>query len=111
MPANLPEPAEVTICNRFLRGKFQAMINLRAVLELGVLAHAAVLKACGTPPTRIRFHHGEVHALLDKLLLANSYHVSRYNTDTGRLTTEMFCEVVASLLARLHPTATAKQLA
>jgi uracil-DNA glycosylase len=48
-----------------------------------VFAHAAVLKACGTPPTRIRFHRGEVHALLDGLLLANSYHVSRYNTNTG----------------------------
>jgi uracil-DNA glycosylase len=63
------------------------------------------------PAHRIRFRHGEIHALLDGLLLANSYHVSRYNTNTGRLTTEMFCEVVASLLARLHPAATAKQLA
>jgi len=102
-PANLPEPAEVTTCNRFLRGEFQAMPNLRAVLALGVLAHAAVLKACGIPPTRIRFRHGEIHTLPDGLLLANSYHVSRYNTNTGRLTTEMFSDVVANLLARLHP--------
>jgi len=108
-PANLPEPAEVTTCNRFLRAEFQAMTNLRAVLALGVLAHAAVLKACGIPPTRIRFRHGEIHALPDGLLLANSYHVSRYNTNTGRLTTAMFSDVVANVLARLHPTVAADQ--
>jgi uracil-DNA glycosylase len=100
-PANLPEPREVTTCNRFLVGELQAMGRLRAVLALGVLAHAAVLKACGIPPTRIRFKHGDIHVLPDGLLLANSYHVSRYNTNTGRLTEAMFHAVVAQLLQRL----------
>jgi len=89
-PANLPEPGEVTTCNPFLRGELQALPQLRVVLALGVLAHAAVLKACGIPPARIRFRHGVLHELPDGLIVADSYHVSRYNTNTGRLTTEMF---------------------
>ncbi len=101
-PANLPEPKEVTTCNVFLRHEMQGMANLRAVLALGVLAHAAALKACGIPPTRIRFSHGAIHLLPDGLLLADSYHVSRYNTSTGRLTAEMFEAVIFALLARLN---------
>jgi uracil-DNA glycosylase family 4 len=100
-PANLPEPREVATCNRFLVGELQAMGHLRAVLALGVLAHAAVLKACGIPPTRIRFRHGDIHGLPDGLLLADSYHVSRYNTNTGRLTEAMFHAVVEGLIKRL----------
>jgi uracil-DNA glycosylase len=60
-----------------------------------------VLKACGIPPTRIRFRHGDIHALPDGLLLADSYHVSRYNTNTGRLTEAMFHDVVERLVRRL----------
>lgn len=101
-PANLPEPTEVTQCNPFLRGELQGMPQVRAVLALGVLAHAAVLKACGIAPTRIRFRHGAIHALPDGLLLADSYHVSRYNTSTKRLTAEMFAAVVATLKERLQ---------
>jgi len=103
-PANLPEPAEVRVCNQFLSAEFQAMPRLRAVLALGVLAHAAVLKACGIPATRIRFRHGDVHTLPDGLLLADSYHVSRYNTNTGRLTEAMFSSVVARIAERLRET-------
>ena len=99
-PANLPEPREVGTCNQFLAAELRIMDRLRGVLALGVLAHAAVLKACGIPPTRLRFRHGEVHELPDGLLLADSYHVSRYNTNTGRLTTEMFEAVVQALIAR-----------
>jgi uracil-DNA glycosylase family 4 len=103
-PANLPEPREVTTCNRFLAAELQGMPNLRAVLALGVLAHAAVLKACGIPPSRIRFRHGAIHDLPDGLLLANSYHVSRYNTSTGRLTVPMFEAVMFDVLGRLQET-------
>ena len=100
-PANLPQPIEVRTCNRFLTAELKALPNLRAVLALGVLAHAAVLRACGIPQTRIRFRHGEVTELPDGLLLANSYHVSRYNTNTGLLTREMFEEVVFNLIQRV----------
>lgn len=100
-PANLPEPAEIATCNRFLRSELLGMPELRAVLALGVVAHAAVLRACGLPAARIRFRHGAIHELPDGLLLADSYHVSRYNTQTGRLTEAMFEAVVAALLQRL----------
>lgn len=100
-PANLPTPAEVHTCNRFLLGELQGMTQLRAALALGVLAHAALLKAYGIPPGRLRFRHGAVHELPDGLLLADSYHVSRYNTSTGRLTPGMFEDVVAALARRL----------
>ena len=100
-PANLPQPVEVRTCNRFLRSELQSIRPLRAVLALGVLAHSAVLSACGIPVSRMRFTHGKIVSLPDGLLLADSYHVSRYNTNTGRLTTEMFENVVASLRQHL----------
>ncbi len=100
-PANLPEPREVTTCNRFLAAELRAMPALKIVLSLGVLSHAAVLKACGIPPTRVRFRHGAVHELSDGLLLADSYHVSRYNTSTRKLTPEMFEAVVLDVSRRL----------
>ncbi len=100
-PANLPEPKEVGTCNAFLQTELQGMPELKVVLALGVLAHAAVLKACGIPPIRIRFQHGAIHELPDGLLLADSYHVSRYNTSTGRLTAEMFEDVVGAVTRRL----------
>ena len=103
-PANLPQPAEVATCNRFLVGELHGMPKLKAVLALGVLAHAAVLKAYGIPPTRIRFRHGALHELPDGLVLANSYHVSRYNTSTRRLTPEMFEAVVLSVIQMLDRT-------
>jgi uracil-DNA glycosylase len=102
-PANLPQPGEVRTCNRFLAAELAGLPELRAVLALGVLAHAAVLRAVGIPPTRIRFRHGNVIELPDGLLLADSYHVSRYNTNTGVLTTEMFEAVVLDLVRRLEP--------
>jgi uracil-DNA glycosylase len=74
---------------------------LRVVLSLGVLSHAAVLRASGLPATRLRFRHGEIHTLPDGLRLADSYHVSRYNTSTRRLTQAMFESVVASVVQLL----------
>lgn len=100
-PANLPQPAEVRTCNRFLAAELQALPKLRAVLALGTLAHAAVLRACGLPAARIRFRHGDVNELPGGLLLADSYHVSRYNTNTGLLTREMFEQVVSNLVTRV----------
>ncbi len=100
-PANQPLPAEVTACNRFLEAEFAAMPRLRAVLALGGLAHAAVLRATGVRPARMRFQHGAIHRLSGGLLLADSYHVSRLNTNTGRLTQAMFEAVTRALLDEL----------
>lgn len=101
-PENLPTPAEIRSCNRFLEDELAAMPRLRAVLALGVVAHNALLRAKRIPVARFAFAHGAVHALPDGLLLADSYHVSRYNTSTRRLTTEMFEAVVQALGERLH---------
>jgi len=100
-PANLPEPAEVRMCNAYLQGELAGMPRLRVVLALGVLAHNALLRAVGLPASRHPFAHAAVHALPGGLLLADSYHVSRYNTSTRRLTPEMFEAVVRDLVARL----------
>lgn len=100
-PANLPQPAEVRSCNRFLQGEIAAMPRLRVVLALGTLAHDALLRALGLRLAAARFAHGAVHALPSgPLLLADSYHVSRYNTSTRRLTAEMFEAVVAEVVRR-----------
>ena len=100
-PANLPLPAETRQCNRFLQAEMAALPKLRLVLALGVLAHAAALRARGLKVSHARFAHGAIHTLPDGLLLADSYHVSRYNTSTRRLTTAMFEAVVAAALQRL----------
>ncbi len=100
-PANLPEPAEVRNCNGFLKGEVAAMPNLRVVLALGTLAHNAFLRALGLKLSAMPFGHGALHALPGGLLLADSYHVSRYNTSTRRLTPAMFEAVVAEVLRRI----------
>ena len=100
-PANLPEPAEIRACNRFLVEELASMPRLRAVLALGTVAHNALLRARGQKLSFAKFTHGAVHALPDGLLLADSYHVSRYNTNTGRLTQAMFEAAVGGLLTRL----------
>ena len=118
-PQNLPKPAEIAGCNRFLHAELAAMPQLRVILALGVVAHNAVLRACGVPLARRPFRHGTLaplpagpfrHGTLAPLpagpVLADSYHVSRYNTSTRRLTPEMFRGVmqdIAAVLAREGP--------
>ena len=97
-PANLPTPAEAATCNSFLKAELAGLPALRAVLALGVLAHTAVLRAAGVKPSACKFAHGARHALPGGLILADSYHVSRYNTSTRRLTAAMFHAVVAGLV-------------
>jgi len=101
-PANLPQPVEVRTCNQFLAAELESLPRLRAVLALGVLAHAAVLRACGIPASRIKFRHGDITKLPSGLLLADSYHVSRYNTNTGLLTRAMFERVVSDMIERVE---------
>jgi uracil-DNA glycosylase family 4 len=93
-PDNKPLPAEIKICNEYLRAELAASRTVRAVLALGSIAHQAVLKACDLPVKDFRFVHGAVHRLDSERVLVDSYHCSRYNTQTRRLTTEMFEAVV-----------------
>ena len=99
---NVWNRAQIRTCNGFLKAELAAMPRLRAVLALGVVAHNALLRAKGIPASRFAFGHGAIHALPDGLMLADSYHVSRYNTSTRRLTPEMFERAVAALLERLR---------
>jgi uracil-DNA glycosylase family 4 len=100
-PKNLPEPAEARTCNPFLAVELAGMPELRIVLALGLLSHAAILRSQGVPASRHRFAHGAIHDLPNGKKLANSYHVSRYNQNTGRLTVSMFEQVVADIRALL----------
>ena len=101
-PGNLPTQAEVSTCNSFLAAEIAAMPRLRGVLALGGTAHNAVLRVHAIRPARAPFRHGAVHPLAEGRILADSYHVSRLNTNTGRLTEAMFQSVVQDLLARLR---------
>lgn len=89
-PANKPEPAEAKTCANFLVAEIAAMKNLKAVLALGTLAHGATLSALGLKKSAFKFGHGAIHRLPNGLVLADSYHCSRYNTNTGVLTPAMF---------------------
>jgi uracil-DNA glycosylase family 4 len=100
-PANLPKPVEIGACNPFLAAEMAEMARLSCVLALGGVAHRAVLRARGLRASHVAFQHGVIHALPGGLLLADSYHVSRLNTNTGRLTEAMFRTVVQNLMARL----------
>jgi uracil-DNA glycosylase len=100
-PANLPTPAEIGSCNPFLTQELEAMSQVRAVLALGGVAHKAVLRARGLKGSFCDFGHGKLHSLPGGLLLADSYHVSRLNTNTGRLTTPMFEAVVEGIREHL----------
>jgi uracil-DNA glycosylase len=101
-PGNLPTPAEIGACNKFLSAEVAAMPDLRGVLALGLVAHKAVLRAKGLKASHVDFRHGAIHELPDRMLLADSYHVSRLNTNTGRLTAAMFHEVVGALVERMQ---------
>lgn len=94
-PANKPLPAEVHECNRYLAAELQAVPAGGVIVALGVIAHGAVLRALGLKPAQARFAHGAEHELLQRLLLLDSYHCSRYNTQTRRLTAPMFDGIFA----------------
>ena len=89
-PENRPVGAEVTACREFLAAEIKALGRLQAVLALGTLAHGAVLAALGEKKSAWKFGHRRFHELPGGPVLADSYHCSRYNTNTGKLTEEMF---------------------
>jgi len=101
-PGNKPTPAEVATCNAFLREELAGLTAGAVVLALGAVAHGAILRARGLRQAAFRFAHGAEHVLPGGRALVDSYHCSRYNTNTRRLTVAMFRAVVgrASELAR-----------
>ena len=101
-PETKPVAAEVNACRPYLPGEIAAMPNLRVILALGVLSHNAVLRGLGLKQSAAKFTHCALHeGLRDGVTLADSYHCSRYNPNTGRLTTAMFEQVFAAIRAKL----------
>ncbi len=100
-PQNKPVPAEIAACRPFLAAEIAAMPKLKAMVALGRVAHDATLAALALKGRPYPFAHAAVHELPNGLLLADSYHCSRYNTNTGRLTPTMFEAVFSAVKARL----------
>ena len=100
-PENKPTPAEIKTCNPFLADEIAAMPRLRVLLALGLVAHEAVLRALNLKRGAWKFAHGARHALPNGMVLFNSYHCSRYNTNTRRLTPDMFRAVFAAMTKEL----------
>ncbi|GEO81139.1 uracil-DNA glycosylase [Pararhodospirillum oryzae] len=97
-PENKPTPAEQAACRPFLVAEMAAMPGLRGILALGRVAHEAVLRARNVPLRAYPFAHGALHALPGGIVLGDSYHCSRYNQNTRRLTPDSFRGAVASLI-------------
>ena len=97
-PQNKPTGLEIRTCRSFLVNEIEAMANLRGVLALGRISHDSLCAALGK---RLPFGHGARHEIRPGLSLFDSYHCSRYNTNTGVLTTPMFEAVFAAVRAEL----------
>lgn len=100
-PQNKPVGAEVNNCNDYLRDEISTLKAGSIVLALGGVAHTAVLKALKVRKVDFPFGHGSDHSMPGKLRLLSSYHCSRYNTQTRRLTADMFANVFATARAYL----------
>jgi uracil-DNA glycosylase family 4 len=94
-PQNKPLPAEIRCCNAYLAEEMRALTSVRVLLALGRVAHEAVLVAQNLPRGRYAFAHAAEHRLSATQVMLDSYHCSRYNTQTRRLTAPMFRAVLA----------------
>jgi uracil-DNA glycosylase family 4 len=93
-PGNKPTPAEIRCCNAYLAGELSGLAKVQVYLALGRVAHDALLMAKGLKRGDYPFGHAREHALPGDTVLLDSYHCSRYNTSTRRLTRQMFRQVV-----------------
>ncbi|MBV6632780.1 MAG: uracil-DNA glycosylase [Alphaproteobacteria bacterium] len=100
-PQNKPETKEIATCRPYLTGELDLLPNLKAVLTLGLIAHKSTLAAIGLKQSYVPFTHGGKHEVGKPWKLFGSYHCSRYNTNTGRLTTEMFEAVFQGIRTHL----------
>ncbi|MEM6414527.1 MAG: uracil-DNA glycosylase [Pseudomonadota bacterium] len=97
-PQNKPTGPEANNCRPFLVSRIQSLDHLKVILALGKIAHDAVIRAFSGKLSQYKFAHGAKHALpKSKAVLFDSYHCSRYNTNTGRLTREMFFSVFTDI--------------
>jgi uracil-DNA glycosylase family 4 len=100
-PENKPTPAEIGQCRPFLAARIAAMPRLNAVVALGRIAHDSTLAALGARKAAFPFAHGAQHQVRGGLRLFDSFHCSRYNTNTGKLTPEMFRAVFQGVRTQL----------
>jgi uracil-DNA glycosylase len=98
-PQNKPTPDEIKTCRAYLEAQLQTLANARVVLALGQIAHQSALKALGAKLPKYPFAHGAVHTLHTGWTVVDSYHCSRYNTNTGRLTPHMFAQAFSAALS------------
>jgi uracil-DNA glycosylase family 4 len=97
-PQNKPEPSEIKTCRQFLKSELEILPNVKVILALGKIAHDSVCDTLGARKALHPFKHG-VSYEIEKFKLISSYHCSRYNTNTGVLTTKMFEDVVGKAKA------------
>jgi uracil-DNA glycosylase family 4 len=100
-PENKPLPDEIKRCNGYLRAEIASLPKSAAIFALGNIAHQAVLRAMDLKVREFPFKHAACHELPNGRTLFDSYHCSRYNTQTRRLTPEMFDAVIASIVRRI----------
>jgi uracil-DNA glycosylase family 4 len=100
-PQNKPTPSEISTCRQFLAGRIAALPRLSAILALGRISHDSTLAALSARRTLFPFAHGARHAVRPGLVLFDSFHCSRYNTNTGKLTPHMFRGVVGAIREHL----------
>ena len=98
-PANKPTTREADTCRQFLEREIASLPASTVIFALGAIAHRSVVKSTGGRQSEYRFAHGAVHRLPGGRRLVDSYHCSRYNTQTGRLTSEMFAAALATARA------------
>jgi uracil-DNA glycosylase len=100
-PENKPTPQEIATCRDFLQATIAEMSKLRAVVALGRIAHESFVIARGARRSEFPFAHGRTHSMA-AITLLDSYHCSRYNTNTGVLTPQMFRDVIAQVRKTLE---------
>ena len=105
-PGNRPVAAEVNSCRPYLEAEITSMPNLETIVTLGRLAHDATVRSFGLRPAVVPFGHGAQHDVTGKtrtVRFVSSYHCSRYNTQTGRLTDDMFADIFRTVTGRREP--------
>jgi len=103
-PANKPTGEEINVCNQFLNAELQALSPGTVILALGLVAHKAVIKALNLKQKDYPFGHGNTASLSNGQWLIDSYHCSRYNTQTRRLTEKMFFDIFKNILELINIT-------
>ena len=101
-PENKPTPAEIAACRPFFAARLAALPDVAILLALGRIAHDQVISAAGLKRAQFQFAHGARHDLRSGLVLFDSFHCSRYNTNTGRLTETAFHAVFEAIRAELE---------